>query len=1020
LLAAILLAPACGDNEGGGGDSLDDFLPELPAPTGEAQSVFAGQVTSADELIAGDAAAGLVGDYFIRNSSASFIVQSEARVIGVVPQGGNLVDAVAVDADGNDVTEDHYGELSAIYLVGRTCEHETVEVIQDGSGGGAAVLRAAGKTNINDFINLKGIAVLSIPPEIDPDIGDDIECATTYILHPGSQTLEVYWSWYNPSEEFRVRGPYGTLGDSGGLTSVFAPDRGFEVAGIDALTTLAEGAALDYVVTQGPGVAYGLFPVYPEGAEAPNTEITIQGVSIYLYGAESLLDILNEDHWFFDLDPETGTMMSARVFVGTDGASVEKAFLDLRGLESAAVSGTVSYAGGSQVVGARVGFFEDVDSDGAIGEDDTVRTYFEPGSDGSFSGDIAPGNYLVRTDVLDTSRSDVQEVQVGASGATVTVELPDPVTFDYTIIDDETGNTVPGRITVIGNNPASPDKRLFLTNDRMSGVVRMIPAARGTSVDVGDGADPPLQVPAGGTYRVFATYGTEWSVDWVDMTPTAADDGTELEFRLRRVVPTPGYLSTEWHQHSIGSPDSAVSRAMRVATFVSEGVEMFAATDHDYVSDFQPIIEGLGFDRFVRAMPGVEVTPFVYGHFQAFPLNVDLDDASHGAIDWARGTAGFAMIPGEIWDTARSRGAEVIQINHPRATSNDFADMMQYFDRSGLFFDYDNRVIDGDPLMAPVPMEWLRLPEDGIWDDSFDALEVWNGHQMKDSNEDGIRENARLDIVMRDWFNFLSFGLEITPMGNSDTHKVVSDHTGMPRTMVRVASDGPDDIASAAIEDEVLDVLAGRSGTPRDVILTNGPHIEITANANATPIGSVIDGSGGNVDFTISVTAPDWAGFDTIELFVNNTPVREKKATWLQPATCFTSNDIGTLNEADPCVLAAIAPEAMTVELVEVAPGFDRYEATVNFSLEEADMALFNRDGASGSDGWVVVRVRGRRAIFPVMENGIDSDNIGALTTGDKAAMDAALMDIGVPATALTMPVYVDFDGGGYKAPFAP
>jgi hypothetical protein len=320
-----------------------------------------------------------------------------------------------------------------------------------------------------------------------------------------------------------------------------------------------------------------------------------------------------------------------------------------------------------------------------------------------------------------------------------------------------------------------------------------------------------------------------------------------------------------------------------------------------------------------------------------------------------------------------------------------------------------------------VPLEWLRLPEDqSIWDDSFDALEVWNGHDMKDTNEDGVWENARLDMVSRDWFNFLSFGLAISPMGNSDTHRVVNDHAGMPRTMVRVPSDTADDIASAGIADDVLDTLSGRLGAAKDIIITNGPHIvPAVTGFTGSPIGQVVDGAGG-VTLTINAYAPDWAPFDTIELFVNSTPPYNRKETWLQPAVCFTNRDLGTLPATEPCVLAPLPPQAMTVGLVEVAPGFFRYEADVQITLDEADVALFNRAGATGTDAWIVIRVRGQRGIFPIMEESINEATMTALTTGDRAAIDAVMMGRGIPAAAVSMPIYVDFDGGGYKAPFAP
>jgi len=110
----------------------------------------------------------------------------------------------------------------------------------------------------------------------------------------------------------------------------------------------------------------------------------------------------------------------------------------------------------------------------------------------------------------------------------------------------------------------------------------------------------------------------------------------------------------------------------------------------------------------------------------------------------------------------------------------------------------------------------------------------------------------------------------------------------------------------------------------------------------------------------------------------------------------------------------------MTVERVDVGDGFERYEANVEVTLDAEDVALFNREGARGKDAWLSVRARGQRAIFPLMTAGVNGDNLETIVRGDAAAIDAALSNVGIPAAAVTMPVYVDFDGGGYRAPFAP
>src|SRR3954471_11769120 len=95
---------------GGSAPGLEDYFPKLPAATGDAQQVFAGQVTDASQLLTGPAQSGLVGDFFIKNDKASFIIQAPTRVIGVIPQGGNLVDAALTDGT-HQLTDDHFGEL---------------------------------------------------------------------------------------------------------------------------------------------------------------------------------------------------------------------------------------------------------------------------------------------------------------------------------------------------------------------------------------------------------------------------------------------------------------------------------------------------------------------------------------------------------------------------------------------------------------------------------------------------------------------------------------------------------------------------------------------------------------------------------------------------------------------------------------------------------------------------------------------------------------------------------------------
>jgi hypothetical protein len=1005
LLLWVGAAAGCGDNDPG---SLSLFYPVLPPATGGAQVSSAGQVTAASELLAGPAASGMVGDFFLANDKVKFIVSAPTRVIGVIPQGGNVVDAARLGADGKPVNEDHFGEIAMIYALGRTCDHQRIEVLRDGKGGGVAALRAIGVSGNDDFINLRG-AGLPVDSTVDPINEDGVLCATTYVLPPGQASLEIYHTLFNPTDDL-VKGPLGTIADTGGNTEAWGNRRGFERSGVEALTS-PQPTAIDFVVYQAPGVAYGIIPRH--NAPTVNSSFLIAGVSIFLLGVDQLTDILDRDLDFLVLGPRRGLTRAYDLVVGTDASAVDTRYRTTLAKPMRDLAGRVQWSVGGPTKGARAGVYEDTNGDGQLdnnpnGAKDPIFTYFDVGADGTFAGKIPDqGNLLVRAEVKDVGRS-----PAAAAGASVMLTVPSPIQVDYDVVDGATNAPIPARLLVVGQHPASPDPRLYETFDRIAGVVQSLHT-------VGDGTDPVLELPAGGTYRLFASRGTEWSVDDVKVT---SQPPAPIKLTLQHVAPAIGYFSTEWHVHQVGSPDSPVLSEERLRSAASSGVEMFAVTDHDYVSDLQPLVKKLGLERITRALPGIEVTPFAYGHFNAWPVQPLDDSPNRGAIDWARGSMGdLAMTPREIYEAMRSRGAKMVQINHPR--SSGFGQFQAFFDRAALTFDYTRRTISGDFARASVPNEILRLPEESLWDDKFNALEVWNGFGTADSDGDGVVELASLDRVLRDWFNMLSMGFFVTPTGNSDTHTSVSDPMGMPRTYVRVSNDSSAVLDTTAAADEVIATLSGKTATgadvARDIIVTDGPMISVSAGGNAA-IGRVVSATGGTVTLTVTVTAPDWADFDTIEVFANQTPQTPPgTVTSLVPLRCWTSRLAAGLDAKDPCKLAPLAPAPLAVGKLTDAPG-PRLLATATITINASDIPT--RAGKTGTDAWLVIRVRGDRGIFPIMSNGIlgDAATFNTVLTGTIDQIRTALAHKGAPAQAFTSPIFVDFDGGGYRAPFAP
>jgi hypothetical protein len=1006
-----------------GAATIDDFFPELSEVTGEAPSVFAGHISesNAQELIDGPARSGVLGDYFIRNNKARFVIQAAYPSEGIIPNGGNLVDAVPLAADGTDLSPDQFGETSIIYQMGRDCSHDRIEVVRDGSEGGAAVLRARGVTGFNQHVNIRGLGILPVQNALVPERPDFAECATTYVLEPDSETLQTYFTIFNPTGE-EITGPMGMLSDTGGEVFIFLPGQGFTRLGAISEAVDAADQSTSYMVWQAPEVAYGIIPRH-EDATINNGSIALLGVSIIIFGVDGFLDALQPTlNKFFAIGPKQGYTFGVDVFVGRDAADVDQAFQALHGNPTTAFSGAVSWTEGGGAPGARVSVFNDDNNNGALDASDTAYTYVNCDPQGNYEAALPPGDYLVRAEVAGKSRSTASTLTLGTAPVVTNLSLVKPVSYSYRIVDDgDSDALIPARITVIGNETVPVDVRSDGDFDKIPGVITTVVSIRGTTTDVGDGADLPIVLPPGANYRVLVSRGTEWSVAEMLLAPTIGETPAELEFRLRRVVDTSGYIASEYHVHSVGSPDSPINNERRVATAVADGVEFYATSDHDYVTQQQPVIEAMGLDRLTRSIPGEEISPLVYGHFNAWPMEFDPGSPNGGAVDHTLGSDLFSMTPAEIFAAAMARGAELVQVNHPRKGPGGSSDITEHFDRIGLYFDYEAGTIQGDPNKMPVPPEFLRLPEDtGLYSDNFNSLEVWNGFDAMDTDGDGVREVTKLDIVMRDWFNFLSFGKKLTPIGSSDTHYVVLEQMGMPRTMVRVSDDSADAIKTGTnLIREILDNLARSSNTLTDVIVTDGPHMAITVDGDNRPLGKVIDGSGGSVSITVDIQAADWSHFDTLEFFANATPeVGDVDVSALQPFACFTSRV--TLMANDPCALAGIGgANTLTVGLVDAGNGFERFESSKTFVVTPGDIS--NRAGATGQDAWIVARVRGDRAIYPLfVGNLLSGQEVSTFVNGPSAALETVLAGRGRPAAAFSSPFFVDFDGAGYKAPFAP
>jgi hypothetical protein len=218
----------------------------------------------------------------------------------------------------------------------------------------------------------------------------------------------------------------------------------------------------------------------------------------------------------------------------------------------------------------------------------------------------------------------------------------------------------------------------------------------------------------------------------------------------------------------------------RVLSNAAEGVECAVASEHNMIVDMAPLVREAKLEPFFRSIIGDELTSDAsrepFGHFNAFPLQVDPGDARGGAFPVRDRTAKEAI------DAIRAvPGERVIQVNHPRTG------------RTGYF---DQTRFDATTGAGTAPG----------YDARFDAVEVWSGRYVKERP----RVIADLEALLRT-------SHPVTPTANTDNHGIFGQESGYPRTYVRVANDDPARLDPA-------ELVAGLR-TRRDVVLTNGPFV---------------------------------------------------------------------------------------------------------------------------------------------------------------------------------------------------
>jgi hypothetical protein len=878
-------------------------------------------ITGTEQLIGGELATGRVGDFLLQNDQVRVVIEQPGRTSGPLLSGGGIVDADLKRAAG-EPGRDAFGRMGLFYAFGRISSVKSVEVLNDGSNGGPAIVAATGVDKQHDLLNInsliESVAGLNVQFVVDPNKPLPVKTTTYYVLSPGEPRVRVMTAFCNDSES-PVLLPLIELMDVGAF-EIFAPGVCSNSLGTSKLDPNNDCTAMPtkWFGTQGDGVAYGVRSMSLTDLTKPveaNATIGYGGVVGNFIEGESLTGLLS---WTSpDARTRPGTFnirgKQARSYlrdfvIAKDLAGVNGVLESIDGSALGTLEVTATLPGGAAAAYARVTL---LDSTGKM------KGVMAADANGRASTRVPPGTYTVSGALLGRGVGATVQVTVAADstasgavvigeGRTLTVNVRDPA-----------GAAMPAKVTVFcANGPCPINKNTYLQH---------------YLIDAPDfGAAAMLYVPVNGIsqvtlppgeYDVVVTRGPEYST-WPDTWPmrgqrvdlSTADQ--TLDATLGRIIDTPGWLSADLHVHAINSSDSAVANTLRAANFIAEGVDVLLSTDHEVITDLGPAVRALGAEGVIGTMMGEEVTSFMYGHYNAFPLQRDASLPNGGAFDHAGGEDGPTLrLPQLFAGIKAAHPGSVVQLNHPRgggdtfnATKLDTATGRSHADPAGFF-------------MEPDPT--ATADDTKVFGDNFDAVETANGPEPKFA-------------ILNDWMTFLSRGLVRTSTGVSDTHKAYSDSGGYARTYAKVQGDTPQTFQATEYAEAIRTNRAFASSAP--VVAFTAQKLD----SGGQPVGPKVEmgqtlsiNAGDTVQFTLDVQGVEWMPLNRLELYAH-APGRE------------AFNGLENTEWPEGRILQKFDVDPLTsVEAVPGSASLRRFHVTHSFTVNPT------------ADGWFVGMARG-------------------------------------------------------------
>ena len=445
-----------------------------------------------------------------------------------------------------------------------------------------------------------------------------------------------------------------------------------------------------------------------------------------------------------------------------------------------------------------------------------------PDSNGNFSTQVIPSEQKIT--ISDIGRESIEETVTLTAGEETNLDQQlghaSTIRFNVRLFD---GSDTPCKVQFVTDDEDLKIPPISLGPDnRAHGCANQYHSETGQfSVAV-----PPRH------YIVIITRGIEFGA-FSRAISLAPGETKTLDATLIRQVQTPGWVSTDFHNHSTPSGDNTTGTDDRLINLAAEHIEFAPTTEHNRLFDWAPSLKRLGLDDEIATVPGLELTGSG-AHLNAFPFEPDPGKQDGGAPRWKKDPRLNALTLRNYQDSDPDRW---IHLNHPDMAEN-------FVDADG-----DGRVDGGYVNLGTMI--------DGLETQNGDHQNILHGSPYIIGKQLGPRGRVRYAREFI-WLQLLNQGHNIWGIAVADAHSVFGNGVGGWRTYVHSSTDDPAQIDWREMS---------RNAKAGKMILSNGPYLEVIAGENTIAGGSLR--STGELKLKVKVQCPDWIDIDRVQILVN-------------------------------------------------------------------------------------------------------------------------------------------------------